>query len=73
MLFVLKKSLKQGSPIPLLGTGLHSRRGAVGKQAKLHLLPPIAPLSSHYFLNHQRPTPSPPVRGKIVFHETSPW
>ena len=24
-------------------------------------------------LNHPQSTPLPPVRGKIVFHETSPW
>ena len=36
----------------LLGTGLHSRRWAGHKQAKLHLWFPITSHHSHYLLNH---------------------
>lgn len=54
--------LGQGSPTPahppcpqgckLLGTGLHSRRWAEHKQAKLNLQFPITSHNSHYLLNH---------------------
>ena len=50
----------------LLGTRSHSRRWAVGNQAKLHLLLPITHITIWIIL-------TPPPRGKIVFHETGPW
>ena len=36
----------------LLGTWLHSTRYAVSKQAKLHVLHPIAPHNLHHHLHH---------------------
>ena len=59
-----------GVPKPqfLFGTWPHSRRWAAGEQAKFHVPLPIAPDRSHYRLNHH-----PPIHGKTVFHETSPW
>ena len=50
-----------------LGTRPHCRRGAQASRAKLHLLLPVA---------HVTTEPSPPSRpghGKTVFHETGPW
>ena len=41
------------------GTGLHSRRRAVGERVKLHLPLPIAPHRSHYRLNKLDATPRP--------------
>ena len=57
----------------VLGTGPHSRRWAAGKWGKLHLPLPIAHITAWTVISNPQPTPTPPIRGKIVFHETSPW
>ena len=66
--------LEQGFPTPalvlvsgLLGTQLHSRRRAAGKQAKFHL-----PLSLALASEPSSPLPHPDG-GETVFHETGAW
>ena len=81
-------SRRQGSPTPRLQTGtspwpvrnwaaqqeVGSRRVREASSAALHRSPSLALLTEPLLALPPEPSPpTPAIRGKIVFHKTSPW